>query len=68
MSVAPIEYVILRKLEWHRDSGASRHLDDVRAMLRISSGSVDQAALSTWVSRLGLEHEWRIVAADLAPE
>ena len=66
--VAPIEYVILRKLEWHRDGGASRHLDDVRAMLRISGGGVDQAALDVWLTRLGLENEWSLVAADLAPE
>jgi hypothetical protein len=36
--VAPIEYVILRKLEWYREGGASRHLDDIRAMLRVSGG------------------------------
>ncbi|MGH7547887.1 MAG: hypothetical protein ACREMM_06925 [Gemmatimonadales bacterium] len=64
--VAPIEYVIVRKLEWHRDSGASRQLDDVRAMLRISGSSVDRAALGAWVARLGLENEWRLVAAALA--
>jgi len=59
--VAPIEYVILRKLEWHRDGGASRHLDDVRAMLRVSGDTVDQATLGAWVARLGLENEWRLV-------
>jgi hypothetical protein len=30
--VAPLEYVILRTLEWHRDGGSSTHQDDVRAM------------------------------------
>ena len=57
--VAPIEYVIVRKLEWHRDTGASRHLEDVRAMLRISGPSLDSAALGAWVARLGLEKEWQ---------
>lgn len=64
--VAPIEYVILRKLQWHRETGASRHLEDVRSMLRISGLGVDSAALGEWVSRLSLEKEWRVVAADLA--
>jgi hypothetical protein len=63
--VAPIEYVILRKLEWHRDGGASRHLDDIRAMLRVSGGNLDRAALGEWITRLGLETEWNLVASDL---
>lgn len=66
--VAPVEYVILRKLQWHRDSGASRHIDDVRAMLRISGDSVDQATLADWITRLNLEREWRLVAVDRAQE
>jgi hypothetical protein len=63
--VAPIEYVILRKLEWYRDGGASRHLDDIRAMLRVSGGNLDRAALDAWVTRLGLENEWKLIASGL---
>ena len=63
--VAPIEYVILRKLEWHRDGGASRHLEDIRAMLRISGGSIDRGALDAWLGRLDLDEQWRLVAGDL---
>jgi len=62
MWLAPIEYVILRKLQWHRDGGADRHLADIRGMLRVSGGSVDQAALDLWIVRLGLSGEWRLVA------
>lgn len=65
--VAPMEYVILRKLEWHRDSGSARHLDDVRAMLRVSGG-VDHAGLGAWIARLGLEKEWGLVGATLESE
>jgi hypothetical protein len=39
--VAPIEYVILRKLDYYRMSGSDRHLRDVASMLRISGGMVD---------------------------
>lgn len=37
-------------------------LDDVRAMLRVSGDDVDREALSGWVTRLGLEDEWRLVS------
>jgi len=57
--LAPIEYVILRKLEWHRAGGAERHLDDIRAMLRVSGGSVDKGALEAWIARLGLSGVWQ---------
>jgi hypothetical protein len=60
--LAPPEYVILRKLEWFRDSGSSRHRDDVRAMLRVSGERLDRTTLQQWVSRLGLEREWEAVA------
>jgi len=62
--LAPIEYVILRKLEWHRDGGAERHLDDIRAMLRVSGGSVDKVALDGWILRLGLSGEWGLLEAE----
>lgn len=51
---APIEYVILRKLEYYRLSGSDRHLRDVAAMLRISGEQVDSAALGSWLDRLEL--------------
>lgn len=56
--VAPIEYVIVMKLEYFRQSKSDRHLRDIAAILRHSGQHVDQAALSSWITRLGLEHEW----------
>ena len=53
--VAPIEYVILRKLEYYEHSGSDRHLRDVAMMLRISADIVDPDSLAAWVDRLGLE-------------
>jgi hypothetical protein len=58
---APIEYVILRKLEWHKRGGSAQHLADIRAMLRVSGDRVDRKELSGWLSRLELEEEWRSV-------
>jgi hypothetical protein len=52
--VAPIEYVILRKLEYYDQSGSDRHLRDVAMMLRISGDSVDSGSLLHWAERLEL--------------
>lgn len=52
--VAPMEYVILRNLQYCRDSGSGRHLRDIAMMLRISGDTLDRDALATWLSRLDL--------------
>lgn len=59
--VAPIEYVILMKLRYYRESGSDRHLRDIAAMRRISGELIDEAALDVWIERLGLGAEWRLV-------
>jgi len=59
--VAPIEYVILKKLEWYRDGGSARHLDDIRAMIRVSGDRVDRGVLDGWIARLSLDREWKMV-------
>ena len=56
--VAPIEYVILRKLEYYRMAASDRHLVDIAAMRRISGATIDHRALGEWIERLGLEREW----------
>jgi len=56
--LAPPEYVIVRKLEYFRESHAEKHLRDIRAMLAVSSEQLDQAALGEWVQRRGLQAEW----------
>src|SRR5262245_9499689 len=35
LSIAPPEYVIVRKLEYFREGGSERHLRDIRSMLSI---------------------------------
>lgn len=53
--VAPIEYVILRKLEYYEQSGSDRHLRDVAMMLRISGETVDWDVMLEWAQRLDLQ-------------
>jgi hypothetical protein len=57
--LAPIEYVIVQKLRYFRDSGSDRHLADVGRMLRIEGDSINQSALDKWLSKFELTQEWK---------
>lgn len=57
--LAPVEYVIVRKLEYYSISGSDRHLRDISMMLDVSGERVDRAELRAWVQRLGLDEAWR---------
>lgn len=61
ISIAPIEYVILRKLEYFTKSGSDRHVRDVAMMLRISGDSANGADLDSWIERLGLREAFEAV-------
>jgi hypothetical protein len=63
VTLAPPEYVILRKLEYFREGRAEKHLRDIRAMLAVSGEQLDRPALNEWIQRRGLETEWRQVTA-----
>ncbi len=63
VTVAPPEYVIVRKLQYYREGGSDKHLRDVRGILATSSGQLDRGAMNDWIARLGLESEWRLVSA-----
>jgi len=60
--LAPIEYVIVRKLEYFREGGSEKHLKDIQGMLEISGERVDRAVLREWVARQGVEAEWSKVS------
>jgi hypothetical protein len=58
ITLAPPEYVILRKLEYHRAGGSEKHLRDIRGMLAISGDLLDRPALQDWIQGLNLDTEW----------
>ena len=62
VTLAPPEYVILRKLEYYREGGSEKHVRDIRSMLTVSADRLDHAALDEWVARLGLASEWGMVS------
>ena len=61
LSIAPVEYVILRKLEYFREGQSQKHVRDVRGMLAVSFEQLDRSFLESWVARLGLAAEWQHV-------
>ena len=58
MWVAPPEYVIVRKPEFHREGGSAKHLADGQGVLEVSGESVDTRSVNDWVERLGLGSQW----------
>ena len=64
LDVAPPEYVIVRKLEYFRDGGSEKHLRDIRSMLAISPGLIQQSVLEQQIAARGLQEVWRKVRGD----
>jgi len=65
MFAAP-EDIILKKLLYFREGRSEKHLRDIAGIYRVSTAQLDQGYLHDWVSRLGLEEEWRILVPFLA--
>lgn len=58
---APIEYVIVRKLEYFQSSGSDRHLSDVRGILRVSGDLLDATELDRLIADRKLGEVWKRV-------
>ncbi len=58
LQLAPPEYVLIRKLEFFREGGSEKHVNDIRAMLRISEELIDRSVIERLVGERGLGREW----------
>lgn len=56
--LAPIEYVILRKMEYYIDGKSEKHIQDIQSMLDISADEIDLAFIEKESHRLGLSSTW----------
>ncbi|MCP3978584.1 MAG: hypothetical protein GY716_04510 [bacterium] len=56
--LAPPEYVIVRKLEFHREGGSDKHLRDIASMLA-SGSTLDLGWLEGELDARGLTAAWR---------
>ena len=59
--VAPLEYVIVRKLEFYREGGSEKHLRDIEVMLRVSRELIREDVLRRWIVATGVEQTWQSV-------
>ena len=57
--VAPVEYVILRKLEYYREGRSEKHLRDISAILALSSKEIDFTFIEQKIETSLLEKEWQ---------
>ena len=58
LRVAPPEYVIVRKLEYYREGGSTRHPEDIRHMLAHLGDDLDRDALERMIDERGLGPQW----------
>jgi hypothetical protein len=56
--LAPLEYVVVRKLEAYRASGSDRHLRDVSTMVQVSGEQMSTPDLVRWIELLDLGEAW----------
>ena len=56
--VASPEDTAIAKLEWAKEGGSDRQIEDVQRLLAVQQGNLDDDYLATWVRELGLEAEW----------
>lgn len=61
ITLAPPEYVVLRKLEYFREGRSAKHPADIRAIREITG--VDEMALAPWLERMGLTVLWHEIKA-----
>lgn len=59
--VAPPEYVVLRKLEFYREGGSSKHPADIRAIQQVTG--LDNEVMRPWLEHLGLLLTWEKILA-----
>ena len=63
--VAPPEYVVVRKLEYFREGGSAKHIDDIQAIVSVTG--VDRVLIQPWIERSGLQDLWVRVGREESP-
>ncbi len=65
LPIAPIEYVIIKKLEFYKEGNAQKHLRDIISILQNSKDIIDEKLLMNFLREFGLEKEWQLCLSDL---
>ena len=53
----PPEDVIIKKLEYFREGGSQKHIQDIQGIL--AQTPLDEAYLQYWISDLSLQKQWK---------
>jgi hypothetical protein len=64
ISLAPPEYVIVRKLQFYREGRSPKHLRDISRMLLGLGDDWDRETLLGAIAAQGLQVEWQLVLAE----
>lgn len=59
IAIAPPEYVIIRKLQYYKEGGSTKHLRDINRMIKISGESIDSHELEQMIIKYELLDEWK---------
>jgi len=62
--LATAEDAIISKLEWANLAQSRRQIEDVAAILRVRSDSLDHAYVEKWITELGLNEAWSEARLD----
>ena len=60
IAVAPIEYVITKKLEFYKEGQSQKHIEDIKAILLNSKDQIDFPKLQKYIKESGLIKEWEL--------
>jgi hypothetical protein len=58
--IAPIEYVIIKKLQFYKEGYAQKHINDIKAILQNSQSLIDNVLLKNYLTLFGLQKEWQL--------
>jgi hypothetical protein len=59
--LAPVEYVIIKKLEFYKEGNSQKHIEDVKNILISSESLINFVFLNKNLKDLGLEEVWSLV-------
>jgi len=55
VQLAPPEYVIIRKMQYYRDGGSQKHVQDILTMLAVQGGAIDMQFLGQELKERNLD-------------
>ena len=59
------EDAIIKKLDFYREGQSEKHLTDIANVLKIQGSNIDVPYIESWIQKLNLQAEWRLVKDQL---